>query len=56
MARSKIQVLEKDTRWGFPWVRCCVCSHEFMHMEDGEPECSWCKESGFCGEPWKRSK
>jgi len=44
MTRSKIQVLDKKTDWGFPWVRCCVCSHEFMHMEDGEPECSWCRE------------
>ena len=57
MARSKIQVLEKDTRWGGSWVRCCVCSHEFHHDPvDGAPECEWCKESGFCGEPWKEEE
>ena len=48
MARSKIQVLEKDTRWGFPWVRCCACSHEFYHNPlDGPPECKWCEEGVF---------
>ena len=51
MTHPKIEVLEKKTRWGFPWVRCCVCSHEFYHMKDGEPECSWCEKKIRWGFP-----
>ena len=44
-APTKIQVLEKACpTWGFPLVRCCVCSHEFYLIEKVEPECSWCKD------------